>query len=85
MPTTGIRLNGPALKQHREATGISQREMARQLELHPNFVHRMESHAAPVSLSTLAILERYFGVDPDGLELVHPDDRERFRRESVQD
>jgi transcriptional regulator with XRE-family HTH domain len=78
MPTTGFRLNGAELLRRRQHLRLSAAEVARALELHPNFYRRIEAGTARVSLSTLAMLEGYHGVDPEQLELVHPDERWRF-------
>lgn len=77
MPS-GIRLDTEFLKTCRTNLRLSQAEVARALEIHPVYYQRVESGRAGVSVTLLGALEGYFDLDPDAMELVHPDDRHLF-------
>jgi transcriptional regulator with XRE-family HTH domain len=80
MPTTGVRVDIELLVRLRKGLRLSQSEVARQLELHENYYQRVEAGKARISLALLSTLETYFGLDPRANELVHPVDRDQFRR-----
>ena len=80
MPTPGLRVDTARLEQERLALRLTKSALARQLDLHVNFYRRVEHGKARISLTLLSTLETYYGLDPKAAELVHPDDRDQFRR-----
>jgi transcriptional regulator with XRE-family HTH domain len=79
MPTSGIRIDSAFLKACRLNTRLTQYEVARALEISPGYYQRLETGVDDtVSLSLLAVLEGYFGLDRNALEMVHPEERHLF-------
>jgi len=58
---------GPRLKEIRMKTGLSLREVARQLEVSPSFVSQIENGKSQPSVATLYSLARLLGVPVDVL------------------
>ena len=65
--TDPIAYLGPRLKEIRMKTGISLRELARQLNVSPSFISQLENGKSQPSVATLYALAKLFSVPVDVL------------------
>lgn len=63
MVTSNFRI-GVILPQAREAAGLTQEQVARQLGTHKSAISRIENHAEDVRLSTLRAYAQAVGAEP---------------------
>lgn len=77
VPDSGARRRGAVLRERREALGISLRAFARQCDLSPAHVSKVERGLASPSLATLSRMLEELGLDPELLFAPEADDTPR--------
>lgn len=77
VPDSGARRRGAVLRERREALGISLRAFARQCDLSPAHVSKVERGLASPSLATLSRMLEELGLDPELLFAPEEEDAPR--------